>query len=360
MKSKLFVATIVYLFGILIIHAGERDITKIWNDPNPLLREIRGQIEIQNRNHEEDKALAGNLKTLAYAISEELNAAESPNWSTPSAARKTVIQKWAKTLEPETQKLVDLAFVQGDFGHFETRSSIQARSLLDYAPSSPTFADQVRKYIHEPLSTAFVAANLLYEHRLLTDADKETLRKLRPDENQGLDLEGWAVGMSSLGMPDGLEIAKKALSKKPHGKTPEEITDPYLNFLRIVNFLGPDAALLQPEIEVLIADPLIISSGYLQKFEYARDVINGKEPYQGRYAINGSGPLSPWLISSDQKQSGTSIEQSQSSPREKSTDQKPDFLTSSKNSSSSTPWPLVTAVIVVLSALLWAWLKKRK
>lgn len=337
---------------------GEQHITEIWNHPDPFLEKIRLQIANQNRNHEEDKALAGDLKTLAYVISVELNAAESPNWATPSAERKAVIQKWAITLEPETQQLVDLAFGDG-FG--KTRSSIQARSLLDFAPSSSAFADQVRKYMQQPLSTAFVVADLLYEHRLLSDEDKETLRKWRPDPDQELELEGWAVGMSLFDMPDGLEIAKKALSKKPQGETPKEIMRPYLNLLRIANHLGPDAAVLLPEIEALIAESKIITSGYLKNFEYARDVITGKEPRQGRYAINGSGPLSPWLASASLEKSESGASVSKPSPElKRPTEQERKQATQTEGSAASTRWPVVAVVIVAALGLLWLLIKSRK
>lgn len=357
MKSKFYTVTMA-LLSLSFTALGEQDITRIWNDPDPFLNEIRLQINNQDRNPEEDAALAADIQTLAYAINQEIIAAESPDWGSPSAERKAVIQKWADTLVPETQKLVDLAFGEG-FG--KTDSSRQARSLLDFAPSSPAFADQVRKYMHQPLSTAFRAADLLYEHRLLTDADKETLREWQPDTNQKLELEGWAVGMSSFGMLDGLEIAKKALSKKPQGKSPEEIRRQYLNILRVANYLGPNAAVLLPEIEELIADPAIISSGYLKNFEYARDVISGKQPRQGRYAVNGSGPLSLWLESENLEKPESGVPVSKPSQElKRPTEQEPKLTTETEESPPPTRWALVAVVILALLGLLWVLLKKRK
>jgi hypothetical protein len=236
-------------------------------------------------------------------------------------------------------------------------SAKQSRSLLDFAPATPVFADQVRKYLRKGEG----GADLLFEHRLLTDADKEALRQLRPAEDREYELENWAVGMSSFGMFDGLEIAKKALSKEPHGETPEEITSPYLRFLRMVNNLGPDAAVLLPEIEALIAHPAIITSGYQRNFEYARDVITGKEPRQGRYAINGSGPLSPWLKSRnfEKPESGASI--SKSLPEFKRlTKQKPRLTTSDEQFPSTTWWSVVAVLVVAALGVLWLLLKKRK
>lgn len=341
------------LSGLFKAHGEERDIVKIWNDPQPLLKEIRSQIDNPNRNHEEDKALAGNIKTLAYAISEELNAAESPDWATPSAERKAVIGKWAKILESETQRLVDLALSQ-DLR--KSRSSVQARSLLDYAPPTEEFAEQVRRYLRKGQG----GADLLYEHRLLTDTDKEVMRQLRPAENQEHQLENWAIGLSVFGMPDGLEIAKKALSKEPHGETPEEITNPYLRFLRMANNLGSDAAVLLPEIEKLIAHPKIISSGYQKNFEYTRDVITGKEPRQERYAINGSGPISPWLVDPNLKRQkmGNSSERLPAPKKSAGQKQVPSIL--SKELTSSTLWPVVAVLVLAALGVLWLLFKKRK
>ena len=358
MKLKIVIVAMVLLSGLFTAHGGERDITKIWNDPVPLLNNISSQIENPNRNHDEDKALAGDIKTLAHAISEDLNRAESPNWATPSAERKAVIQKWADILAPETQKLVDLAFGQG-FG--KSRSSIQARSLLDYAPATPAFADQVRKYVNLSLDNSFRAADLLFEHRLLTDADKEALRQLKPAENQEYDLGNWAIGMNLFGEQVGLEFVKQALSKEPQGETPEEITRPYLHYLWIANKLGSDAAVWLPEIEALIAHPKIISSGYQKNFEYAKDVITGKEPRQGRYAINGSGPLSPWLKSGNFEKSepGASVSKP-STELKRPAEQKPKLTTPVEKSAPLTRWPVVVAVVVAVLGLLWLLLKKRK
>lgn len=357
MKSNFYTVAMA-LLSLSFTALGEQDITRIWNDPDPFLNEISLQINNQDRNPEEDAALAADIQTLAYAINQEIIAAESPDWGTPSSERKAVIQKWADILAPETQKLVDLAFGEG-FG--KTDSSRQARSLLDFAPSSSAFSDQVRKYMHQPLSTAFRAADLLFEHRLLTDADKETLRERQPDTNQESELERWAVGMSSFGMLDGLEIAKNALSKKPQGETPEEISSQYGNSIAIASLLGPDAAILLPEIKSLIADPAIISSGYLNHFEYVRDVISGKQPRQVRTAINGSGPLSPWLESESLEKPESGVPNSKPSPElKRPTEQEPKLITETEESPSPTRWPVLVAVIVAAFSLLWVLLKKRK
>ncbi|MBB5353144.1 hypothetical protein HNR46_003398 [Haloferula luteola] len=357
MKSKFYTVAMA-LFSLSFTALGEQDITRIWDDPDPLLNEIRLQINDQGRNSEEDAALAADIQTLAYAINQEIIAAESPDWGTPSAERKAVIQKWADILAPETQKLVDLAFGEG-FG--KTDSSRQARSLLDFAPSSAAFADQLRDYIDQSPWVALAAADLLYEHRLLSEEDKGILREWRPDAEHGSDLNRWALGVSSVGMLDGLDVAKKALAIPPQGETPEEIIRQYGNGLEIANLLGPDASALLRNIEALVAHPKVISSGYLQKFEYARHVINGREPRQGRYAVNGSGPLSPWLASESLEKPESGVPGSKPSPElKKPSEQEPRLITETEKSSSPTWWPLVAVVILAVLGLLWVLLKKRK
>lgn len=348
----------VLLSGLFTAHSGERDVTKIWNDPVPLLNKIRLQTNYQDRNPEEDAALAADIQTLAYAINQEIIAAESPDWGAPSAERKAVIQKWADILAPETQELVDLAFGEG-FG--KTDSSRQARSLLDFAPSSAAFADQLRDHIDQSPWIALAAADLLYEHRLLSEEDKEILREWRPDADHGSDLDRWALGVSSVGMLDGLDVAKKALAIAPQGETPEEIIKQYGNCLEIANLLGPDASVLLPNFQTLIAHPKVISSGYLRNFEHARNVIIGKQPRLGRYAINGSGPLSPWLEGENLEKPESGAPVSKPSPElKRPTKLEPKLTTETEESPPPTLWVLVAVVTLAVLGFLWVLLKKRK
>lgn len=334
-------------------------LSKVWKNPKIYLNEIQSQIRSFNpEDYNADNKLTLDLKNFAFAINQEIIKAESPNWASPTPERKAVIQKWANILAPVTQELVDLAF---DHGFGESSSSVQARSVLDFAPATPAFADEVRKYMHQSLSTALRAADLLFEHRLLTDADKETLRGKQPAANQESELEGWAVGMSSFGMLDGLKIAKNTLLKKPKVETPEEISTQYGNSIAIASLLGPDAAILLPEIEALIADPAIISSGYLNHFKYARDVITGKEPRQVRTAKNGSGPLSPWLIKEKLEGQESGARVSKPSPElQRLTKRAPKPTTGAEKSLLTPRWPLVAVVVLAVFGLLWLWLKKRK
>ena len=114
----------------------------------------------------------------------------------------------------------------------------------------------------------------------------------------------------------------------------------------------------------MIAHPKIISSGYQKNFEYAKDVITGKEPRQGRYAINGSGPLSPWLKSGNfEKSEPVASVSKPSTELKRPAEQKPKLTTPVEKSAPLTRWPVVAVVAVVVVAvlgLLWLLLKKRK
>lgn len=330
---------------------------KVWKNPVPHLNEIQREMAcFQPDDYEKDRTLAFKLQNFAYAINQEIIKAESPNWANPSAERKAVIEKWGNTLKPYTADLVKLALDNETRG---TGAGRQSRSLLDFAAPTQAFADQTRAYLKKSFWEAFAAAGLLYEHRLLTDTDKQVLRDWRPDSDS--ELESWAVGVSEFGMQDGLEVAKKALSKKPQGETPEEIFGQYGNSLGIAGSLGTEASVVLLDIEALIANSTIKSSGYLTIFENVRDIVAGKKPLQGRYAKNGSGPLSPWLKSEGtekQERDASASEPSQNSKR--STQQEPNPTTQVEKSPLPTRWQLVAVFIAVALGLLWVLLKKRK
>lgn len=359
MKTLFFLLSLFIM--PLVMYAQTKDqLLDMWANPTAYLDKILAKRSIPPESLGYNERLEDDLQAMAFAISVEVQNAESPNWGTPSSERKAVIEKWGKILQPYTGDLVKLVF---DKNTQDDSVKTQSRSLLDFAPPTEEFAEQVRTYIKESPWIAFRAADLLYEHRLLTDADKEALREWRPDAGRESDLERWATGMCVFGMPDGWAIVKKALSKKPQGETPEKITDQYLGFLWIASQLGPDAAILLPEIETLIANPLIISSGYLQKFEYARDVITGKEPRQSRYAINGSGPLAVKIGDSPQPkiQDNQSIKDTSLERPEKSrspVDSKSSDVTAKETA--SWPWAIIVSFIVLLVVALVAWLKARK
>jgi hypothetical protein len=289
MKPTVCVVTIA---PVAAVAAEEIDVRGIWSDPGPVLGSIRSGIGGFDGSRDADRALADKLRTLAYAMNQEIMAAASPDWATPSGNRRAVIRRWAAALASETPMLLKLALSAETAG---TASALDALAVLAYAPSTAKFAEQVRPYFNHPGSQGFAAADLLFEHRLLTEEDKQMLRKRRPASES--DLLEWAVGISAFGMVDGLDVARRMLATTPQGETGESLISHYGNPLMIARNLGPDAAELLPLMEALIEDHRVRASGYLKHFEYARDVVSGRIERPARIARNASGPLSPWLAS---------------------------------------------------------------
>lgn len=352
---RILLAVMMSVAWVFAAHA-EDDFRKILDAPTPFLEKLESQIKTSDRNDAADKALAVELQSLAYAINQEIIAADSPSWLNPSHERKEVIAKWAELLTPYTQSLLDLAF--GD-GFSTSPASQQSRSVLDFAPATPVFADQVRPFLKRSAWVAFAAADLLYEHRLLHDTDKQILRDVKPNEEAGEEILRWAKGVSSFEMTDGLEAAKRCLASTPTGESLESIVVQYRNGLAIATALGEKAIGLLPHLEALIANPIVEGAGYHEHFEYARDVVSGKQPRQGRVAKNGSGPLSTWLVADASKQTkSTGQAIPQPSPKKQGIESKPSS-TLSQQPASPTPWSIIVALMVAAVGLLLSLLKRR-
>src|SRR5690349_14435859 len=138
MKTLVFVTLVS---ALILLAKTEDDIRQILSNSKPFLEKLENQIKATDRNTATDKALARDLQNLAYAINQEIIAADSPSWLNPSPERRAVISKWAELLAPRTQSLVELAF--GD-GFATSEAAKQSRSVLDFAPATPVFAEQVR------------------------------------------------------------------------------------------------------------------------------------------------------------------------------------------------------------------------
>lgn len=348
MKTLVFVTLAV---ALILLAPAEEDFRQILSNPKPFLEKLENEIRATDRSPAADKALAIDLQNLAYAINQEIIAAESPSWLNPSPERGAVISKWAELLAPHTQNLVELAF--GD-GFATSEAAKQSRSVLDFAPATPAFAEQVRPFLNGSPWVAFAAADLLYEHRLLQDADKQIVRGLKPSEESAGELERWARGVSSFDMTDGLEIAKRCLASSPRGESPESIVEQYRNGLAIVTALGEQAISLLPELESLIANPAIKTAGCLGQFEYARDVVSGKQPRPLRAAKNGSGPLTDTTGMQGGKPRKAAVNASPPKGIPKTanigkTDQPPN---------SSIPWSIIFVLIVAATGLLWLLAKR--
>jgi hypothetical protein len=364
MKTK-FKILLFLLFPWPLSAQTPEEVLEIWANPIPLLNNILSQIKAaktEGLDYERDKKLGEDLQGLAYAINQEIMAAESPGWATPSPERKAVIEKWGEILEPYTADLVKMALEKDTRS---TRASRQSRSLLDFAPPTPTFANQVRLYIKQSSLIAFAAADLLYEHRLLSQGDIDILEKnisKAKNEDEKIRLVGF---LKSYGVSDYdsflLEKARSILRSNPKSNTPEDINDHYGVALTIASGLGPDAVSLLPEIETLIANPLIRDLGFLPRLEDVRSYITGKNPRQGRFAKNGSGPLSSWLMDRNTKRSETDSSSSESlTTSKRSIDQKLYLPTLNEEPTSPTPWSMIVVGVVAVLGLLWLLLKKRK
>ena len=109
------------------------DLKKIWANPQPILERIMTLIPTGDYHSQEKGALAPELQSLAYAISQAIMAADSPTMLSPTPERKEVIRRWGEILSPYTGKLVSLAL---DVELYRTHAGRQSRSVLDYAPAT--------------------------------------------------------------------------------------------------------------------------------------------------------------------------------------------------------------------------------
>ena len=361
-KMKNGVATLLSLVLSCFLPARSQDeVLEIWANPGPTLDRISRQIHTADLGAQDENSLANDLQGLAYAINQEIISAASPDWANPSLQRKAVIEKWGDILEPYTPDLVDLAL---DDSSRQTVAGRQGRSLLDFAAPTKAFAEQVRRYLRKGGQEGEAGADLLYEHRLLEDGDREFLvqqmsRKESRDERlryacflKGLDIAEF----------DGflLEEAKILLNTRPRDYSPEEVTDHYGIALAIASTLGPDAVVLLPEIESIMADPLIQNSGLVPRFEDARSHINGVKSRQVRLARNGSGPLGSWFLEGNLRESDADSSPSGSLEQAgEATD--PDLIVSVQvGESASTTWWLVGLALFVATPCLYLVLRKKR
>ena len=324
-------------------------------DPSAFLERIETQIKNTVRNDVADKVLGAELQALAYSINQEIIAANSTSWLNPSSERREVIAKWAERLTPYTRILVDLAL--GD-GLGTSAAAKQSRSVLDFAPATPAFAEQVRPFLKRSIWVAFAAADLLYEHRLLNEGDKQILRDAKPQEEKKAELERWALGVSSFDMTEGLEIAKRCLASGLAGDSPESIIQQYRMGLEVANMLGARAAILRPELESVMAHQAIKNAGYLGQFQFALDAVTGKHAQHGRAAVNGSGPLGSWRETAAQPKQGTSparLEHGMNGARAPAVKS----ARSLQVDESASPRIMVSVIVVAGAALLWLLLKRR-
>lgn len=359
--------TIFSLAFIISLFAQEREeVLKIWENPKPYLEAIQIDIKSRDLSWEGDKKLGNRIQGLAFAINQEILAAESKDWANPSSERIAIIEKWGAFLEPYTK---DLLVVAMEEKKTRERSSTQARSILDFAKPTEQFGNDVRDYLNESKpETASLAAYLLYEHRLLTKSDLDILRTLIDAEDKPENKSSALISLSFYGATDGLENAREILRRKPASNEAPKIVTQYSNALDFITMLGPEVNSLLVDLDALILeiDKLQIGEskfGLMTKFQYARDILTGKESLQVRLAKNGSGLLAVKIgdspqpkIQDDQSRNDTSLERPDKS--HSPTDSKSSDVTAKKIA--SCPWGIIASFIVLLVVALVAWLKARK
>jgi hypothetical protein len=342
------------------------EVLKMWENPKPYLEAIDDGIKKrEDPSLEDDSKLGDQIRGLAYAINQEIIHAESKDWSNPSPARIKVIQKWGETLEPYTKELLALAMQER-----KTRydSSTQARSILDFAAPSEAFASEVREYMSVK-NPNFVgeAANLLFEHRLLSESDKDIMRQLMSLAKNENEKIRYAQDIQKYAITDWNELlidnAKKILEAKPKSNNSDDVINFYGSAIKTASLLKTKAQELSPLLNTLVDYMEKNCPNQLRNAEYARDAVIGLVAEDYQEAKNGSGPLTVKIgdlpqqkIQDDPSKRDSSLERPEK--RHSSAASKLSDVTAKKTA--SWPWGIIASFIVLLVVTLVAWLKARK
>ena len=365
MKHILSIIFLSLTFIASLVAQEREETLKLLKNPKPFLEAIRSDIKNRDLSWEGDKTLGNRIQGLAFAINQEIIHADSKDWANPSPERIAVIEKWGEILAPYVPELLNVAMEESKI---RERSSTQARSILDFASPTEQFEQDVRQYMTElNPTTAGAAAYLLYEHRLITDADINILKKIIHATDKPETKPKALMSLSYYGATDGLEIAQEILRSEPTSTNSQQLVKQYADALEFLTNLGPKADALLPDLITLISklgsSPLDEpKSGLIIKFQYARDVITGKEPMPMRIAKNGSGLITMKFGDS----LAPKIQQERSSKdasldRLKKSHSSGDSKSSVANEKETVifPWVIITSFILLLGAVV-TWLKLRK
>lgn len=345
----------------------KEEVLKTWENPKPYLEAISDGIKKRDDITWEDNSKLGDrIRGLAYAINQEIIHAESKDWANPSPARLDIIKKWGVILEPYTKELLTLAMEER-----KTRydPSTQARSILDFAAPSEAFAFEVRKYMSDTnYRSTCEAANLLFEHRLLSETDKNIIRQSMASIKLEQHKVVFAQDMQRYGITDWddmlIENAKMILESKPKSNKPDDIVDFYSLAINTARLLKTKAHILSPALDALV--------DYMEKncprcipfVKSARDSVLGltSDNLEPELAKNGSGPLKVKIgnlpqqnILDDQPRKDTSRERP--ALRDPSVARKPSDVIPKETA--TFPWAIIASFIVLLAAVA-TWLKLRK
>ncbi|MFT5634318.1 MAG: hypothetical protein ACI9SQ_002050, partial [Rubritalea sp.] len=184
--------------------------------------------------------------------------------------------------------------------------SYESRSLLDFTLPDEVLENETRRFLtaSKNLKHVSAAADLLFEHRKLNDADKRTLLNVRSNiaDDDEKSLNRWARVIGQYGLHEGLPYLERQISKPiPVGTTKEELVDiiySYKETLVLAPKLGPAMKDWLIEIENRKNEIKKIRPDYdFYIFDDITSYIRGEKPLERRYANNGSGYLNDLFLS---------------------------------------------------------------
>lgn len=178
----------------------------------------------------------------------------------------------------------------------------ETRNLLKYSKPDAALLQTLRGHLASgSLEQAGAAADLLFEYRSLTDADKRiALQRFAAVNDWGVR-EGWVIRLAQFGMDEAIPALQRMLENPlPAAETPGNARDRALSEYRAaveaLYYLGPKAQALRPLLEQRLAE---LNGGleepgrriYAPPLQGAIDAVNGRRPVQIPSALNGSGYL---------------------------------------------------------------------
>lgn len=245
------------------------------------------------------------VRTLQALISELINGVykmDAGDGAAPSPQRQALIDRFASLIAPYNADLVKIGFSR-DRALMELAH--QCRSLLDHTKPDEVFAAELRSYTDGLNSNAGYAYDLLFQHRLLTRAEKSDLAQkvlAEPDRETRIR---WAMKCSAMLMPEVVPVLREMLdapftAEGTIGNTgvfgENEALTNYRRVIEAINYLGPSASSLLPLLrerlrEVEAALPPDQAAIYSAQFRNAIAQAEGKAPLRIPTAISGSGLL---------------------------------------------------------------------
>lgn len=220
----------------------------------------------------------------------------------PSPERKAVIDRFAALIAPYNGDLVKFGFSSDQA---LSRLPRQCLSLLDHTAPDESFATALWEHANGLTKDAWFAYDLLFQHRLLTPAERTELGQkvlAEPDRERRIR---WAVKCSDMAIPEVVPVLHEMLSTPftlegtpgiDGTFTENDALSNYRLAIQAINTLGPLAAstlpLLQARLKELEAAlPPEQVRFYTPGFRQAMEQVQGRQRLRIPVAINGSGLL---------------------------------------------------------------------